>query len=68
MDISRYTIAPNIQIIDASPILYLDDEKSLVIADLHLGYEAIMLEEGTYSPFNQTEELIEIVKCRRILR
>ncbi|NPD87784.1 MAG: metallophosphoesterase [Asgard group archaeon] len=61
MSLSRYSITPSIQIIDASPILYLEDVNSLIIADLHLGYEAIMLEDGTYSPYNQTEELIEIV-------
>ena len=59
ISIDKYSIAPDIYIIDASPILYLEDVKSLVVADLHLGYEAIMLEDGTYSPYNQTEELIE---------
>jgi putative SbcD/Mre11-related phosphoesterase len=54
-------MSSSIYIIDASPILFLEDVSALVIADLHLGYEAIMLEDGTYSPYNQTEELIEIV-------
>jgi putative SbcD/Mre11-related phosphoesterase len=61
INISLHSITSEIQIVDASPILYLKDVEALVIADLHLGYEAIMLEEGTYSPYNQTEELIEIV-------
>lgn len=61
MSLSQYSMISTIQIIDASPILFLEDESALVIADLHLGYEAIMLEDGTYSPYNQTEELIEII-------
>ena len=61
MEVSRYQIEPQIEIIDAQPILYLDDLKAVALADLHLGIEAIMSEDGSFSPYNQTKELTKIV-------
>ncbi|MHA1345794.1 MAG: metallophosphoesterase [Candidatus Heimdallarchaeaceae archaeon] len=61
MNISQYNISPNLKIIDSLPILFIKDEKTLVIADLHIGIEAIMSEDGTYLPHNQTQDLIELV-------
>ncbi len=61
MNISQYNISPNLKIIDSLPILFIKDERILVIADLHLGIEAIMSQDGTYLPHNQTQDLIELV-------
>lgn len=61
MEVSRYQINPQIEIIDALPILYLVDEEAMVLADLHLGIEAIMSEDGSFSPYNQTKELTKLV-------
>jgi len=61
MNISQYNISPNLKIIDSLPILFIQDERILVIADLHLGIEAIMSQDGTYLPHNQTQDLIELV-------
>lgn len=61
MNISQYNISPNLKIIDSLPILFIQDEKVLVIADLHLGIEAIMSQDGTYLPHNQTQDLIELI-------
>ncbi|MBY9000512.1 MAG: metallophosphoesterase [Candidatus Heimdallarchaeota archaeon] len=61
MELSQFNITSNLKIVDALPILYIEDEKVLVIADLHLGIEAIMSEDGTYLEHNQTQELIETV-------
>ncbi|MCE7742334.1 MAG: metallophosphoesterase [Candidatus Heimdallarchaeota archaeon] len=54
-----HEIKPNLQIVDNQPILLLEDINSLVIADLHLGVEAIMQEEGSFVPHNLTTQIIE---------
>ncbi len=61
MNVSQYNISPKLKIIDSLPILYIQDERILTIADLHLGIEAIMSEDGAYLAHNQTQELIEKV-------
>lgn len=61
MKYTRTPITDTISIIDGMPILFLEDLEVLVITDLHLGIEAIMSEDGTFSPFNQTQEQIKIV-------
>ncbi|MHA1199438.1 MAG: metallophosphoesterase [Candidatus Heimdallarchaeaceae archaeon] len=54
-----FEIRPNLQIVDNQPILLLEDINSLVIADLHLGVEAIMQEDGSFVPHNLTTRIIE---------
>ena len=61
MKISFIEVEPNIQIVDNSPILFLKDINAIVIADLHLGIEAIMQEEGSFIPQNLTSQIIEKV-------
>ncbi|MHA1223232.1 MAG: metallophosphoesterase [Candidatus Heimdallarchaeaceae archaeon] len=61
MEISYTFIDENIKIVNVEPILFLEDIDSMVIADLHLGIEAIMLEDGTLTPYNQTNKIIEKV-------
>ena len=61
MQYSRTSITDTIQIIDGMPILYLEDLEVVVLTDLHIGIEAIMSEDGTFSPFNQTEKQIETI-------
>jgi len=56
-----YNISDKICIVDASPALLLKDIDSLIIADLHLGIESIMSEDGVYMPFKQTNELVEVL-------
>ena len=58
MTLSLYEIKPNIQIVDNKPILYLQDIDAIVAADLHLGVEAIMQEDGSYVPLNLTSQVI----------
>ena len=61
MKYSRTSISDTISIIDGMPIMYLEDLEALVLTDLHLGIEAIMSEDGTFSPFNQTQKQIETI-------
>ena len=61
MKFSRDSITSEMNIIDGLPILYLEDENTLVLTDLHLGIESIMSEDGTYIPHNQTQKLTKIV-------
>jgi putative SbcD/Mre11-related phosphoesterase len=55
-----FEIAPSIKIVAGLPLLFLEDVSVLVGADLHLGIEAIMREEGTIAPHNQTDKITEI--------
>ncbi len=61
MKYSSTSITDTIKIIDGMPIMYLEDIEALVLTDLHLGMEAIMSEDGTFSPFNQTQKQIETI-------
>ena len=40
----------NMEIIDGYPILYVKSLNALVCSDLHLGYEGVMAEKGTFLP------------------
>jgi len=61
MEPSFFKINENLQIVDSKPILFLKDVNTLVLADLHIGFESIMLEDGTSAPFNQTQELANLI-------
>ena len=58
----KHRITDEIFIVDAHPILYIEDINSLVIADLHLGIESIMAEEGAVSPVKQTDRVIKTIQ------
>lgn len=49
-------------IYDSIPALILKDESTLVISDLHLGYEAAMSERGIFLPKVQYEKEIKLIK------
>jgi len=55
--INFFHIAENICILDSSPVVYLKDANSFVIADVHLGLETIMSEDGVTIFETQTEKL-----------
>lgn len=55
-----FEITPSMKIVAGLPLLFLEDVNALVGADLHLGIEAIMREEGTLAPHNQTDKMIDI--------
>ena len=59
MSTTFYEIDSNILIIDKQPILLLKDINTMVVADLHLGIEAIMQEDGSYVPHNLTSVITE---------
>ncbi|MHA2358081.1 MAG: metallophosphoesterase [Candidatus Heimdallarchaeaceae archaeon] len=61
MEPSFFKIEENLLIVDSKPLLYLKDVNTLVLADLHIGFESIMLEDGTSAPFNQTQELADLI-------
>ncbi|MEZ0290228.1 MAG: metallophosphoesterase [Sulfolobales archaeon] len=54
-----YEIERNLKIVPGYPFLYLDSEKALIFADLHLGYETAMAEEGVYLPRAQINNIID---------
>ena len=54
-----FPITNNIFIVLGYPFLFLKDVNALVAADLHLGIENIMAEDGTYVPYKQTQEVIK---------
>jgi hypothetical protein len=51
-----------LEIIKSFPCLYLPKIQTLVIADLHLGYEGIMAEKGMLLPKVQFNKIIGIMK------
>lgn len=51
-----------VEIIDPYPAVYLPELDALAVADLHLGYEGIMAEQGILIPKVQFEKEIEIFK------
>ncbi|MDD5253946.1 MAG: metallophosphoesterase [Candidatus Nanoarchaeia archaeon] len=53
-------IEKGIEIIDLG--LYLKKYETLIISDLHLGYEELLKEEGYLFPLNQYKDLIERLK------
>ena len=57
-------ISKNLKIVDLS--LYLEKEKTLVISDLHLGYEESLNKQGLLIPRFQIKEIKE--KLRNILK
>ncbi len=61
MKIPLFEIKSDIQIVDNKPILLLKDINALVVADLHLGIEAIMQDEGSFVPHNLTSKIIESI-------
>jgi len=53
-------IIDNIEIVDLG--LYLKKQKTLIVSDLHIGYEQMMHEEGIMFPLDQLGESINEVK------
>ena len=55
-------ITPGIEVVEPFPAIYLKKLGTLVIADLHLGYEGIMAERGVLLPKVQFREEIKMLK------
>ncbi|MDD5178159.1 MAG: metallophosphoesterase [Candidatus Nanoarchaeia archaeon] len=53
-------IEKGIKIVDLS--LYIEEQKTLVICDLHLGYEELLKKQGYLIPFNQYEDIVSRLK------
>ncbi|MDI6820285.1 MAG: metallophosphoesterase [Candidatus Hodarchaeaceae archaeon] len=51
-----------IEIIEPYPAVYIPEIDSIAIADLHLGYEGIMAEQGIFVPKVQFEKEMKILK------
>jgi len=62
----------NIEIIECFPAIYIESIDSIVIADLHLGYEGIMAEQGIFIPKIQFKKeldmLSKIIKKKKASR
>lgn len=52
----------DIEIIEPYPAVYIKDIDSIIIADLHLGYEGIMAEQGTLIPKVQFKKEMQMLK------
>lgn len=51
-----------IEIIEPHPTVYISEIDTIVIADLHLGYEGIMAEQGIFIPKVQFEKEMKILR------
>lgn len=56
-------IFDKVELIEPYPALYLEDLDLLVIADLHLGYEGILAEQGVFVPKVQFKKLMGELKA-----
>ncbi|MFQ6135917.1 MAG: metallophosphoesterase [Candidatus Hydrothermarchaeales archaeon] len=54
-------IFDNIEIIEPYPAIYIEEIDAIVIADLHLGYEGIMAEQGVFIPKVQFKKEMEML-------
>ena len=65
-------VFPHVEILCPYPALYLEDLEAVVIADLHLGYEGIMAEQGIFMPktqFTKQQKMLnKIVRMRQAKR
>ena len=59
MGVTSFDITENLSIVGNLPLLYIKDINALVAADLHLGVEAVMLNDGSFAPHNQTDYVVE---------
>ena len=55
-------IFKGIEVLCPYPALYLKDIETVVIADLHLGYEGIMAEQGIFMPKMQFRKEVEMLE------
>lgn len=55
-------IEKKIEIIDSLPALYIGEIDAVIIADLHLGIEGILAEQGIFVPKRQFSEIISKIK------
>ncbi|MEW5760450.1 MAG: metallophosphoesterase [Candidatus Thermoplasmatota archaeon] len=67
-------IFEDIEIIDSYPAIYIKELDMIVIADLHLGYEGILAEQGIFIPkiqfkkiVSDMKKIVEICDARNIL-
>lgn len=59
MEIPHFRLSRNMEIVGLG--LYLVDENMLIVADLHIGYEEALTEEGIYIPPVQASEIKETI-------
>jgi hypothetical protein len=59
-------ILDEIEIIENFPAVYIEAIDSIIIADLHLGYEIVAAEEGVFIPKTQLREEMRI--CKEIIK
>ncbi|MBO3800863.1 MAG: metallophosphoesterase [Thermoproteota archaeon] len=57
-----YELFKNVKVYDSIPALFLSDISTIVISDLHLGYEVAMAEKGIFLPKVQYEKEIILLK------
>ena len=55
-------IFSGIEILKNYPALFIKDIKAVIIADLHLGYEGILAEQGVYIPKIQFKKELELMQ------
>ena len=53
----RMKLTKNIELTDDGLALFLEDIRSLVIADLHIGLELALMDEGTFLPIDQYSDI-----------
>lgn len=57
-----YELYPGILAVSDMPLLYIEEFRALVAADIHLGFEEYMAEKGVYLPRVQLKKVLEYME------
>ena len=52
----------DVEILDGLPLLHIKSLSALICSDLHLGYEGVMADRGTFLPKVNLKNIKDIVK------
>lgn len=55
-------LTPDIELIDGLPVAYIKSIKSLVVSDMHLGYESTMAKNGVFIPKRNIRSILQTIE------
>ena len=61
----RLEIARGVWILSKSPAIFLPKESTVIVADVHLGYESALAGTGVFLPMVQLRKAVELIKRAR---
>ena len=55
----------NIEILEGLPVIYIKSLSAIVCSDLHLGYEGVVAERGTFLPKTNLNHILSILELAK---